>query len=153
MAMPHFQIKPKISLVLLILALLGAITLYQATESLKYSDLKINNTVIKVRIADTPMEQARGLSGLATLAQDKGLLFVFNQPTIPRFWMKEMRFPIDIIWIDEEKQIIGIEHNLSPNTFPQIYSPNAPIIYALEVNATWTKQHNINIGDFIHFKR
>ncbi|MBI2065143.1 MAG: DUF192 domain-containing protein [Candidatus Yanofskybacteria bacterium] len=113
------------------------------------SILSINGTNIKVEIADEPNEQSQGLSGRESLANDSGMLFVFPQPIITGFWMKDMKFSLDLIWIDERGKIIEITKNISPVTYPETFLPPSPIKYVLEVNAGWSDKNNIKIGDKI----
>ena len=94
----------------------------------------INGIKINVEIADSPQEWERGLSGKKSLNVDEGMLFVFPRPTTPTFWMKDMRFPIDIVWLDENKNIVGIERGVSPDSYPETYKPPIAVLYALETN-------------------
>jgi len=109
---------------------------------------------IPVELAVSYAEIQRGLSGRVSLAEDKGLLFIFSRPAIYRFWMPDMNFPIDIIWINEGK-IIGINHNVS-NDFdpdnPIFYYAPKPAQYVLEVNAGFAEQHGLDVGDNLIFK-
>ncbi|MCC6290679.1 DUF192 domain-containing protein [Candidatus Nomurabacteria bacterium] len=89
---------------------------------------------IDLELAQTPEEMTRGLSGREGLPEDSGMLFVYPEDTVPAFWMKDMRFPIDIIWLDKNWMVVGIEKNLLPSTYPQTFSPPKPIRYVLEKN-------------------
>ncbi len=111
----------------------------------------INGIEIELDVVRTPEEQTRGLSGRESLEANTGMLFVYETPAIPGFWMKEMNFPIDIIWIDENKKIIDITENLVPETFPQVFYPHSQILYVLEVNAGWAKNHNASMDDTVEF--
>ncbi|MEK7554540.1 MAG: DUF192 domain-containing protein [Patescibacteria group bacterium] len=100
---------------------------------------------VPVDIADDASEITKGLSGRESLSQDRGMLFVFANPDRYRFWMPDMHFPIDIIWIEEGK-VVGIAENVS-NEFdpvdPEFYLPPVPVRYVLEVNAGFSKKHGI----------
>ena len=110
----------------------------------------VGNVEIEIEIADTPAERSQGLSGRRSLAENEGMLFVFDSSQIVSFWMKDMRFSIDIIWVSEELAIVGIEKNLSPATFPQTFSPTEPVKYVIEINAGWADNNNIGVGDSIN---
>lgn len=69
-----------------------------------------------VLVSDTDSKVVKGLSGRKSLGQDEAMLFVFQSPGIYKFWMKDMNFPLDIIWLDKDRKVIHIEHNLSPST-------------------------------------
>ena len=109
------------------------------------------NWLLQIEIADAEAERNRGLSGRASLPADSGLFFIFEAVSQPGFWMKDMNFPIDIIWIDEDWRIVGITANATPNSYPQIFYPPAPIKYALEINAGLSAKHHLQIGDPIEF--
>lgn len=109
--------------------------------------LTLGTTRINVEIAQTEAEQERGLSGRADLPENHGLLFVYTQDARPAFWMKEMNFPIDIIWLDKNLTVVGIERNISPDTYPQTFSSPAPIRYGLEVRAGFVDKYHLKVGD------
>lgn len=113
--------------------------------------VKINDAIIEVDIASSDVERARGLSGRVSLGDNSGMLFVFDKPSRNMFWMKDMNFPIDIIWLDENKKIIYIKENLSPKTYPEVFGPEVLSMYVLEVNSNFTKKYNIKIGDIANF--
>lgn len=111
----------------------------------------IRNKTIKVSIASSQAEKVRGLSGRNNLQVDEGMLFVYSShPTKPNFWMKDMNFPIDIIWISGG-HVVGFEKNLQPegDKPDKTYSPVELIDYVLEVKAGFIEDNDINIGDEI----
>lgn len=110
---------------------------------------RLNETEIKIRIAQTPDRQIKGLSGQAGLAEDEGLLFVYPEKQIRGIWMKEMKFDIDIIWLDDYR-VIGFEEN-APfilGTSKIYYSPK-PVSQILEVGAGFVKKNQIEIGQIL----
>jgi len=116
------------------------------------TEVKINNQVITAEIADTTYLRDRGLSYRDSLMENRGMLFVFRPANLPRFWMKDMRFPLDIIWIDDDR-VVDIDENL-PNPSAETplnqlptYSPKSIVNYVLEVNAGYVAQNAIKIGD------
>lgn len=113
--------------------------------------VKIKDASIAVELADTWRKRARGLSGRATLPADQGMLFIFNRPDFYSFWMRGMKFPIDIIWIDENLRIVGVDKNVSPASFPRAFRPSAPAQYVLETAAGMTEANDIapdEVADF-----
>lgn len=111
--------------------------------------LKINEVVFNIEIADTEEERGQGLSGRASLPEDAGMLFDFIVPSRPGFWMKEMNFPIDIVWIDNNWKIVDLTKNFSPRSYPQVIFPNSAVQYVLEINAGLIDINNFKIGDIV----
>lgn len=111
----------------------------------------INDHTFTVEIAKSSDEQQLGLSGRESLAPDHGMLFLFEKPGTYSFWMKNMNFPIDIIFIKEDK-VVSVIHNATPageNQNPQLYSPEGPIDTALEINAGLAEKYKIKKGDTV----
>lgn len=105
--------------------------------------IRVGDQELFVEIADTLQLQVRGLSGRPSLGEQEGMLFVYESPQILSFWMKDMNFAIDIIWIDGNRAITGIIANVSPDTFPQTFSSVSPAQYVLEVPAGWAERHGV----------
>jgi hypothetical protein len=101
---------------------------------------------VKVDVALSGEEQARGLSGRESLGADEGLLFVFKASGFLAFWMKDMRFPIDIIWIDENLKVVDVTRNLATSTYPDSVMSSVAAKYVLEVNAGWTQKNGVTSG-------
>lgn len=113
--------------------------------------IRIGNASLAVEVADSPNERAAGLSGRISLAENKGMLFIFKEPGFHPFWMKDMNFPLDIIWIDKNKKIAGIVNSASPDSYPRLFIPPEAVLYVLEVNAGWSKTHSILPGMSVSF--
>jgi len=113
----------------------------------------IREVRLTVDLAKTPSEWEKGLSGRASMPADRGMLFVFDRESPWGFWMKDMRFPLDIIWFDSNRRVVHIEQNLPPCT-PQdcpVYVPLASALYVLEVNAGFVEAHGVILGDTFNF--
>lgn len=116
--------------------------------------INIGGIEVKVDVAKTPKEKAKGLSGKSGLDENEGMLFVFEEDTYNSFWMKDMNFAIDIIWINDSK-VTYISRSVpppepgTPDNELKLYSPSGPYDTVLEVNAGFSDRHNINIGDEI----
>jgi len=113
--------------------------------------LVIGDDEIRIEYARTKEERERGLSGRAQLASGEGLLFVFPLEGMYGFWMPEMRFSIDIIWIDRKMRIVDIAQNVSPESYPTVYKPISPARYVLEVSASTVQKRGWHIGDIVAF--
>lgn len=116
--------------------------------------IEVNGISLEVDIARTPQEKSQGLSGRSWLREGSGMLFLYDQPLIPAFWMKDMLFSIDIVWIRGGK-VIDVSENL-PIPRPRqeraelpTYAPREPITEVLEVPAGWVMRQNIKIGSAV----
>ena len=129
---------------------------YSNTTSLNNDNatpfVKIGDKTVNVILAETPSEQSKGLAIKETMNEDEGMFFIFDKPQKYSFWMKDMKFPIDIIWADPTGKIVHIEENLQPCIFLlpcTSYSPDIDSLYVLEVVSNFTSKYNIKIGDKI----
>lgn len=111
----------------------------------------------EVDVAAAPAERRQGLSGRPYLAADAGMLFVFDDAQVRNFWMKEMRFPLDIIWIDGQCRLIGWAADVptpppggGDDAIPRVQSPS-PARYVLEVNAGEAARAGMAAGDLVEF--
>ncbi len=111
--------------------------------------IQIASSTISVHLADTEEERARGLSGLAGLAEDEAMLFVFDADGPHAFWMKDMRFAIDIVWISRDGTIVHIEENVGPETYPEVFVPRSEARYVVELSGGWVDRHNVTVGDIV----
>jgi hypothetical protein len=126
----------------------------QNTQKIAYiHHANLDNVDLTLGIAQTADERRIGLSGQVRLLPDHGLLFVFDNPGKYGIWMKDMNFPIDVIWFDETNHIIFIKNNFLPQSFPQIASPPSPALSILEVPSGFVLTHQIGIGDQIKFPK
>ena len=112
--------------------------------------VEIGDTQLYVTIADSEAEREKGLSGRTGLAPDEGMLFIFERDGQYAFWMKDMKFAIDILWLDKGGKIVHIEPSLSPDTYPNSYEPKVDARYVLEVSAGFSKAHNIQVGELVN---
>ena len=115
--------------------------------------VEINNYKVIVEIADTPASRRKGLGGREKLEKGRGMLFVFDEPDIYPFWMKDMRFPIDIIWILDDK-VVEIWEDAPPPTGSKIprYIPKNKANFVLEIPAGEAERYNIKIGDRVNLQ-
>jgi len=111
--------------------------------------VKIERVSIIVEIAQTLEEKRRGLGGRDSLQRGEGLLFVFEESDQHSIWMRDMRFPLDIIWIGENLQVVDIAQNVQPGSFPSSFYPDRDALYILEVNAFFVEERGIQIGDSV----
>lgn len=112
--------------------------------------------IIQAEIADTMKKRAEGLMYREHLAKDRGMLFTFDQAQAWTFWMKNTKIPLDIIWMNEKKQIIHIARNVpictrNDDGCPQ-YQPNDPAMYVLEISGGEAERLKLEKGSRLQFK-
>lgn len=118
-------------------------------------DLRVGNTTVRAEIAQSIGQHERGLSGRARLGENEGMLFVFGIADRYPFWMKEMRFPLDIIWIASGK-VVDITRNLPAprdGEAPASAFPSTPADQVLEVNAGFSERYGVKVGDGVKIQR
>ena len=142
-----------IAMVIVVLLVLYCMSqLADSWQTSQHSTLRINNRNIRVELATSTASWIQGLSGRTGLEPNTGMLFVFDHQSDWTMWMKDMRFPLDIIWFSADKKITHIEQNLSPATYPQVYASPVPVLYVLEVPAGTVQNYGFTVGqpfDFI----
>ena len=129
----------------------------QPTPATDAPVVTVGDTPFVVELAVTPAERNQGLSGHPPLADNEGMLFVFENEAKWTFWMKEMLFPLDMFWIDSRCTVVDITENApKPETgqalqdLPRFF-PKTLALYVLEVNAGTAQQAGITIGDRVTF--
>ncbi|MBI2022098.1 DUF192 domain-containing protein [Candidatus Daviesbacteria bacterium] len=120
------------------------------------SNFQNAKATVKVGIADTKEERAKGLGDRDRLDSDSGMIFIFEMADKHRFWMKGMKFPIDFIWINGDR-VVDLLQNVTPpkvgekdENLPR-YEPVVSIDKVLEVPSGFIASHNIKVGDKIVF--
>ena len=97
--------------------------------------VKFNKNIIRVEIVKTAKEMEKGLGGRTCIGANQGMLFIFDQSDFYPFWMKDMKFPIDIVWLDSEKKVVYIKSDISPTSYPQTFVGTEPARFVLELQA------------------
>lgn len=150
------QLKSGFFLILGLVFFLGSVYLFlqqPATEKFQGSPiLEVNGEVINIEIADDNVERVQGLSKRTSLPVGTGLLFAFESSTVQTFWMKDMLFAIDIVWIDESWEVIGVAPNAKPESFPNTFSSPGPAQYVLELNAGEADKFGLAPGVKVTFR-
>jgi uncharacterized protein len=108
--------------------------------------MHIGDVPLRVEVASTDGARIKGLSGREEIGDVDGVLFVFPESGYHQIWMKDMLFPIDIIWIDENLEVINIEKNISPESYPRTYRPVRPAKYAVETNVHLSDTYSLRGG-------
>lgn len=144
-------------IVIFLLSRGGNLLEFNLFQSATKGTATINNKTYKLLLAKTDAERQKGLSGRSNLDKNTGMFFVFPKKDTYGFWMKEVKFPIDIIFIDDNK-VVSVFENVPapykdqlPSTLP-IYKPDAPANYVLELNAKEVTAAKIKKGDTVIIK-
>ena len=134
------------------------------------AEILINGRAVSVLLADTELKRIRGLSGKNSIGAD-GMLFVFPEEDFHGIWMKEMSFPLDIIWLNEREprtsadcaqndaekekclEVVHLKKNVLPETFPEVFYPKEKAKYVLEMNAGMAEKMGIRIREILMFAR
>lgn len=120
-------------------------------EREKLQVLYVNEHPVFTQVISTREEQERGLGGRDSLPIDQGMLFSFREPDLYVFWMKDMHFPIDIIWTDANLIVVDVAKDLSPDSYPEVFRPRTPASFVLELTAGSAERYGVKIGDSFHF--
>ena len=112
----------------------------------EYPLARVNGVSLRLLLATSTAAQERGLGERSVLPRHEGMLFVFKTSDRYGFWMKDMRFPIDIIWMNAQGQVVTIEPSVATSTFPDVFYPAVPARYVLETTAGFARANNIATG-------
>jgi uncharacterized membrane protein (UPF0127 family) len=127
------------------------------TAALPVIDLGYGGGTLRVEVASTASERARGLGGRQSLVDDAGMLFDLGVTRVPSFWMKDTVIPLDMVWINEDKSVQGVTADIA--TEPGVsdralkrYSPSEPVRYVLELNAGTAERIGLTAGEQLTFE-
>jgi uncharacterized membrane protein (UPF0127 family) len=115
--------------------------------------MRIDDVVVQASIADSLPERIKGLSDTPFMPDDVVKLFVFGQPGEHSIWMKDMNYPLDILWLNDEGEIVHIEEQVSPDTYPQSFASPEPAWFVIEANAGFVASSSIDLGDKVVLPR
>lgn len=134
----------------LVLLTLLCTSIYYFSRTAPLIEVTLGDTTFKTWVADTAALRERGLSGKAGLDENQAMLFVFDHDDTHGFWMKDMHFDIDILWLDSTKRVVHIERNVNPDSYrlvpPVVYTSPVPARYVLEIQAHMADKLGIGVG-------
>lgn len=132
-------------------ALFTPILLNSAVKKCDGYELIIKSKNFCASVADDELERSRGLSGVRSLAANEAKLFMFDTPSRYGIWMKDMIIPIDILWLSESKQVLHIEKNVSPSSYPKVFYGGENVKYVLEYAAGSSDAISLVVGEYIYW--
>ena len=109
---------------------------------------------IPVEVSDTPEKRSLGLGKRDNLEKGWGMLFVFEKRIPHSFWMKNMRFPIDIIWLDNQR-IVDLAENVPPpqeGESPKVMEPRLPSNFVLELESGRARALGLKVGQKLSYQ-
>lgn len=115
--------------------------------------MTIGDHPVRASVADNATTRQRGLSDTPYLPEDIVKFFVFPEDNTWGIWMREMRYPIDIMWIDTDGAIVHIEHGVAPETYPETFRPDVPARYVIEAASGFVAEHEIEVGTSVDLPR
>ncbi len=132
------------------------LTLYGSGQTRKDRFIKVyfpDGFAVTAELAVGEEERARGLMYREKLQEDQAMLFLFETEDIHSFWMKNMRFPIDILWLDGNRRIVHIEVRVPPCPHDPCptYTPAAPSAFVLELQSGCAETHRLRVYDRLEF--
>jgi uncharacterized protein len=111
----------------------------------------INGATFRTETASNKDEYARGLSGRPCILPDQAMLLAYTKPLRIGIWMKDMKFPIDVVWVTNDHKVAAIEVDFQPSSYPETRGNQILAQYVLELKANRTKDLNIDIGTPVDF--
>ena len=130
-----------------VLAVVGLTILYM-NMSAEQSVIRLHGHRYSTQIMQTPEELQQGLSGTKSLPQGNAMLFVFPSDDKWGIWMKDMNYPIDIVWLDNKRLVVYMVKNAKPSSYPDTtFRPDKNTRYVIELPSGTIEQTDIQIGD------
>jgi uncharacterized membrane protein (UPF0127 family) len=108
--------------------------------------IAVGDGLFKARVAQTQAQREQGLSRVSYLGDNEAMLFLFDHSDKWAIWMKDMKIPLDIVWLDQDQKVVYIVKGASPDDYPKSYVPNDPALYVLELPRGAVEAKNIRIG-------
>jgi uncharacterized membrane protein (UPF0127 family) len=136
--------------VALILVIVAGVAMVLSLNSRKVV-VTVGNQVVHARVADTDETRSKGLSGTSGLGEKDGMLFVFAVPGRWGMWMKDMKYSVDMLWMDSDKKVIYKAENVTPDTFPKVFLPDKEALYVLELPAGFISRSTVSLGQIVGF--
>lgn len=121
---------------------------YSKLQPIGIKKATLGSSNITLFIADTDDERTNGLSGITDMAPHEGVLFQFDVAGQKVFWMKDMKFPLDFVYVNNN-QVVELKENMLPSSYPNTITNFQPANIIIELNAGQIKQRNIKVGDVL----
>ncbi|MEP7204658.1 MAG: DUF192 domain-containing protein [Candidatus Saccharibacteria bacterium] len=150
------RIKDKSTSILIaamLLVVAGAAVFLLISQLQPTTTLSFGNGVFKARIASTPLTREKGLGGVLELGSQQAMIFVFPRDDTWQIWMKDMKVPIDIVWLNHDKKVVYMVKNVSPESSTNTkFTPTSVARYVVELPVGSIVNQRIQIGDTASFE-
>ncbi|HEU0081117.1 MAG TPA: DUF192 domain-containing protein [Candidatus Paceibacterota bacterium] len=139
------------SLVIIVISVLSVFFASSSSPDSSYrrATVTLGKTPFTALVSDTEALRELGLSGHSPLGPRQAMLFVFDKPDMVGFWMKDMKFSLDIVWIGADMRVISFVEGVSPQSYPTIYYPERPSQYVVELPAGALATTGLRKGDTV----
>lgn len=114
-------------------------------------NVRVGDGEFRAKIVRSAADRERGLSGTSQLGDQQAMLFVFPSDDRWGIWMKDMNYPIDIVWLDGDKTVRHIVTDARPDSYPTVFRPDGPMRYVIELKSGTVKHKSITIGTRAEF--
>ncbi len=141
-----------LALLMVTIALGVGVYFLAAASSLGRRNVAIGGEAFTLEVASDDESREQGLSGRDNLSQGAGMLFDFGKLGDWQIWMKDMRFNIDILWLDDNGKVVGVETDVSPSTYPQNFGADSPSRYVIELPAGTAEHLGLRVGNAINLQ-
>lgn len=116
------------------------------------TELKLGNGVFKAKMATNDADREKGLAGVTSMPSDEALIMVYSYEFRWKIWMKDMKIPIDIIWLNKDKKVIYIVKNAVPkDSTLRTFEPKELAKYVIEMSSGAVGDNSIDIGQTAEF--
>jgi uncharacterized membrane protein (UPF0127 family) len=129
-----------------------SIVLIFLTSKDEISTISINGQIFSVEVVKEEQDLKKGLSFRNGLERNHVMLFVFPNESFWGIWMKDMNFPIDVVWLNDDKKVVHFVKDMKPETFPKVFYPEQKARYVVEMSMGNVENNQIKIGDTLIFK-
>jgi uncharacterized membrane protein (UPF0127 family) len=142
------QVRRWVKRAIIVLAIIIGITALWWQMNSQQQVIRLHGNTYHMTVLREPDELTRGLSGTESLGQDQAMLFVFPQVSKWAIWMKDMNYPIDIVWLDSDGQVVYLVKDAQPSSYPKTqFTPDKPARYVIELPSGTIERTGIVIGD------
>jgi uncharacterized protein len=141
-----------VTIVVLVLFLISLTILFPEDKA---SEICFDDDCFEVEVAKTSEEHSRGLMFRESLGSDNAMLFIFSGEGQQLFWMKDMLIPLDIVWLNQDLEVVYILQDVLPceeDPCP-VYGPSEPALYVVELSAGTASRINLELFDRLTFGR